>query len=106
MTGGPERSVHLSIQKVSMSNSEQLLAVIYENADSIQVHRGENSGATMSGSYAVRDVVPIPLRDGVYSVTMQRDTNWNPQRLGVAVLCRDKNFIIRSAAAVPWPRSS
>jgi hypothetical protein len=103
---GAERSVLLSVNKIPDSSMGSLVAVIYENADPVAVGRGENRGATMSGRYAVRKIVPLTADSGSVTITLRRDATWNPQKLGVAVLVRDEKLAIRSAAAVPWPSVS
>jgi len=103
---GPEQSVVLNVNDIVVPAAGSLVAVIYENAEPVAVHRGENKGATMSGRFAVRKIVPLKPNAGSARFTLRRESFWDPQKLGVAVLIRDEKLAIRGAAAAPWPPSS
>lgn len=80
----------------------QLTVIAYENAPAVQVLRGENTGATMSGDFAVRTIqeMPTPVQ-GLSVVTVPLKPDWNRDHLGYIVLARGDTSVILAAGIVP-----
>lgn len=78
-------------------------AVVYENAPPVQVLRGENAGATMSGEAAVRALIPMSVdASGRGSIVVPLQHPWNSARLSVAVLVRGDSPRILAARSASW----
>ena len=94
-------SVHLP--KELASGAREMLAVMIEDAQAVQVLRGENRGVTMSGQFAVRSIVMMPApSNGLSRVRLTLPSDANSDRVHVAVLVRGDSSKILSAASVPW----
>lgn len=79
------------------------VAVIYEDASPVAVEAGENRGETMTGRFAVRDVVSLNVSNGQGRAVLKADKSWDPARLGVVVIIRGPGVAIRSAGSARWP---
>ena len=84
-----------------MHGDRELVAVIVEDAAPVHVLRGENSGETMTGNFAVRSFVPIP--QGQTKMTLTLPENADPSHTRVAVLVRGDSPKILSAGFAVWP---
>jgi hypothetical protein len=106
LTAVSPTQARLSIQlpKNLVAIAHEAMAVIYENAPSVRVLRGENRGEEMTGAFAVRQLVAIPIvLDQSSSVTLTRQAAWEPHHLGVALLLRKRNDSFIGAENVAWP---
>ena len=59
---------------------------VYESGLSTKVERGENARRTLRHDYVVRDSRTAPWSQALQSLELKLNPDWNPQRLGVAVL--------------------
>jgi hypothetical protein len=79
-------------------DTSQLKAIVYEDAPSVMVLRGENAGVLMSGNSAVRGLFPVPFNQlGYGKAVLPLKPSWNRAKLNVAILASDKSLHILAA---------
>jgi len=83
----------------------EILVVMVEDAPPVHVLRGENRGATMSGTFAVRSLRRVaPAAEGPTVTTVTLPEHAHPSRTRVAVLVRGDSTKFLSAASLPWKK--
>ncbi len=105
-TPSPDGSVLVEAQlPLALANeTKNILLVIFENAPPVQVLRGENKGATMSGRFAVRHqrAMPAPV-GGFTTARLRAETDWKSERLGIVILAQAAGQAILAAQSASWP---
>lgn len=77
---------------------------VLQQGPPVKILRGENSGATMSGRYAVREVFSKPLApDGLATLEIPRPDRWAASQAAIAIWVSSEDGRIQAAQALPWP---
>lgn len=94
----PSGRVSVQLPPALASQAHRLTAVVYENADPVQVLRGENKGETMTGAFAVRKLAEMPApKQGHTELSITLPAGTDPAKLSVAVLVEGPSAAILAA---------
>src|SRR5579863_2761125 len=88
-TSGGSHTVDIQVQLPAelARATQRLTVVLYENAPSVKVLRGENRGETMGGDFAVRDIKEMPApQNGHSSINLSLQNISDPTHAGIVVL--------------------
>ena len=99
--GAVEVAVQLPPSLARVAN--RVFVVVSEDAQSVHVLRGENSGATMSGSFAVRKLAQMPaLSEGQSQLAISLEPGWDPAKVSVAAFVQGDSTSLLAAERVSW----
>jgi hypothetical protein len=90
-------------------NALIVLLAIYENGLVAKIDAGENRGRKLSYDYTVRKIVPAfelsgaPGRALENEISVDLDSSWKLEHLGVAAFIQDENSLAIDGAAAQYP---
>ncbi len=83
--------------------AEEVVIFLVEDSPEVHVLRGENSGVTMSGNFAVRQIRAIPVSAAKQPHTvLLLPAGVNPAKTHVVAIATSDSSKIISAASVAW----